>query len=235
MHPVVQRLLALQQVDVKVTGLQRRLDSIPRETQGRRARLDEAEKRLSQATAERDKAELENQELEGKVRAIEGAVRRQVGHRDTAANASTFAAAQHQIDYLTQDKDNLQATQLELMERIKQLGPEIERLQAEVAVARDEFAAFASEAKRLENELRQQSVKIVEERRGVAAQIPEPSLAQYEAMFRTVDGQAVVPLEGDHCSGCYTRIPPNDRAYLLAGSSLVACKSCGRILYVPER
>ena len=44
----------------------------------------------------------------------------------------------------------------------------------------------------------------------------------------------VAPVEGDTCTGCYTSIPPNLRVKLKAGTAVVRCDACQRILYYPE-
>jgi predicted nucleic acid-binding Zn-ribbon protein len=46
-------------------------------------------------------------------------------------------------------------------------------------------------------------------------------------------GVAVVPVEARICQGCYLTLTPNDLMNLQAGN-LVVCKSCQRILYLPE-
>lgn len=234
MHPIVRQLVALQEVDSKVAGVQRKLDAIPRETAKRARILQELRQKRDEVRKTIRSAEEENQELEGRVRALDAAIKRQQEHRDKAANAAAYTAAMHQIEYLSQDKENLQNRQLELMELIEQQAPGLAGLESGLEQAEAEFAAFEAEADKLCRELVGQRESIAGTRQEYLAAIPQPNLVLYEDMFRQHGGHAVVPAEGGYCSGCNTRLTPNDMAYLRSGSTLISCKSCGRILYLPE-
>ena len=57
----------------------------------------------------------------------------------------------------------------------------------------------------------------------------------YEKLFRTKAGRAIVPLEGNHCSGCHMTVTPATLRDAKVGATVVSCEQCGRIVYVlPE-
>ena len=60
--------------------------------------------------------------------------------------------------------------------------------------------------------------------------LPPEALAIYERVVK-VRGNAVVPLEGEYCSGCLERLTRNDIYAVQNLSRIVQCKSCLRILY----
>ncbi len=231
MHPVVEKLLALQQVDSRVAAVQRKLDAIPQETRKREARL-------AALTAERDgvkkrirEIEIRIADLESRVLGIDAAIKKQENYRDQARNASTFEAARLQI--LTEDRERLQTEEMALIEEQEGLQPKLEELERKVSEMDAEFRAYLDEAARLERELREERDRISEERKQFLTEIPPAQMNAYEDLFHSRGGVAVVAVEDDHCSGCYTRITPNDAARLAGGSAVVTCKSCGRFLYLP--
>ncbi len=233
MHPVVEKLLALQKIDSRVAQAQRKLDAVPNETAKRRSAL-------TRLTAERDavknrirEIEVEIKDLEVRVGGIETAIKKQEEHRDNAQNASTFEAARHRIQLLSEDRDQLQSRELTLIEEQEALQPKLQELEEKVAAETEVFEAYLKEAERLEAELREERDRIAASREEYLDGIPPAQLSQYDEIFRSRGGIAVVALESDHCSGCYTRITPNDRAKLGSGSAIVNCKSCGRFLYAP--
>lgn len=234
MHPVVKQILALQQVDEKVARIQKKIDAIPRETEQRSSEIARLEAERDRVAKAIEIAEGENSALEIKVQGIATAVKRQEDHRNKAQNPSTFEAAQHQISYLKLDMDQMQNKQLGLLESIESLSPELEKLREQVAERTAEFGAYKKEAARLHEELVVERDKIAVEREHHVNEIPDHQLAMYRELFETRQGQAVVPLEGEFCRGCYTKITINDQARLAGGSSMVTCKSCGRILYLPQ-
>ncbi|HMQ20899.1 MAG TPA: C4-type zinc ribbon domain-containing protein [Planctomycetota bacterium] len=234
MQAVVQQLISLQQVDNRVAAVQKKIDVIPRETKRRRAELDALLRQRDEFKRAIDEAELENRDFELKVQGLDAAIARQEQHRDQSSNASTFTAAQHQIEYLRQDKEQIQNDQLDLMERIEALTPQLATANEEVAAKQAEFDAYVSEAEKLMQELVVKRDAVASERAQFAAGIPETSLELYSGLFRQWDGSAVVPQENGFCSGCYTKLTPNDKARLMARSGLVTCNSCGRILFDPN-
>ena len=233
MHPVVSQLLSLQKVDQKVAKVQKKLDAIPQEVGQRRATLDQYEREAKEVAKKIEVAELKNRELETQVASIESAITKQETHRDAAQNASTYAAAQHQIEYLKGDKEKLQTEQFEIMELLEQLQPRQGELKELLEKERSEFAEFDGEIKKLEADLTVQRDAIARERDEFLGGVPPEHLTDYESLLRTREGQAVVPVEGEYCSGCYTRVTTNDMARLQGGSSLVTCSACARILYLP--
>lgn len=231
MQLVVQQLISLQQVDNRVASVQKKIDAIPRETAKRRQGLDALIAQRAEVQASIDAAEARNRELEVKVQGLDAAITRQEKHRDESSNASTFTAAQHQIEYLNQDKETIQNEQIELMDRIETLTPQRDDFAAQVDAAQKEFDDYEAEAKKLMAELAAKRDEIAVERKDFIKDIPEGSLELYNGLFKQWSGQAVVPQEGGYCSGCYTKLTPNDKARLVTKTTLVTCNACGRILY----
>lgn len=231
MHPVVQQLISLQQVDNRVAAVQKKIDVIPRETAKRRGVLDALIRQRDEVQQAIDEAESANKDLELKVQGLDAAITRQEKHRDESSNASTFTAAQHQIEYLTQDKEKIQDEQIALMDRMESLTPQRDDFAGQIESAQKEFDDYEAEAKKLMAELEAQRDEVATEREAFVKEIPEGSLEMYRGLFKQWSGQAVVPEEGGYCSGCYTKLTPNDKARLVTKTSLVTCNACGRILY----
>jgi predicted nucleic acid-binding Zn-ribbon protein len=162
---------------------------------------------------------------------IEQNVEKQIQYRDKAANAAIFAAAEHQIDYLRKDKDELQNEQFRFMEKVEQLRPQLQEAEERLAKLRAEFEEFEAEADKLRAELEAQKAEVAEDRAAALEGVNRNELQMYDDIFRMRDGEAVVAAHGDICTGCFTRITPNDAAVLASGSRIVTCKACGRILY----
>ncbi|MFQ5506191.1 MAG: zinc ribbon domain-containing protein [Planctomycetota bacterium] len=226
------QLLSLQKVDAEVARVQKKLDAIPIETKRRREVLTRLETELSTLGKGIQAAEKQLQDLELQVTALDSAIAKQEGYRDRAQNASTFEAAQHQIGYLKADKEKLQADQFKLMGRLDELQPELASCESRLREVQVEFSEYEHEAERLERELLAKRDEIVVKRDEFLGGVPEEHLLGYQSLLETREGQAVVVVEGEHCSGCYTRLTTNDMARLQGGSSVVTCSSCRRILFL---
>ena len=76
------------------------------------------------------------------------------------------------------------------------------------------------------------------EREAIAAEVKagdEDLFDLYEKLFLTKAGRAIVPLEGNHCSGCHMTVTPATLRDAKVGTTVVSCEQCGRIVYtLPE-
>jgi len=236
LHPVVAKLFSLQKIDQKVALAQKKLDSIPKETQERQKKLSKLQEELTRLKDRSTEIEVQVASLETKVGAIETGIKKQEAYLNQASSPSEYEAARHQIRYLQRDREELQNEQLALMEEQEQLAPKITELEAAVAEEKATFDAFLKEADKLKVELEAKKQEVADERRAKAAEIPAEYLARYEEIFVSREGSAVVPAERSYCSGCFTKLTPNDWAMLANGTNkvLVTCRTCGRFLYDPE-
>ena len=70
-------------------------------------------------------------------------------------------------------------------------------------------------------------------RPAMAAAIDKQTLATYERMRTQKAGRAVVAVKGGVCQGCGVTPSNNKLRQARAGTELMTCGACGRILYVP--
>jgi predicted nucleic acid-binding Zn-ribbon protein len=236
LHPVVAKLFSLQKIDQKVALAQKKLDSIPRETEEREKKLKKLEGELGLLRDRCTEIEVQVASLETKVGAIETGIKKQEAYLNQASSPSEYEAARHQIRYLQRDREELQNEQLALMEEQETLNPRIAELETSVEEEKKTFQAFLTEADSLRIELEAKKKEVADERQAKADEIPGEYLARYEEIFASREGTAVVPAERRYCSGCFTKLTPNDWAMLANGTNkvLVTCRTCGRFLYDPD-
>jgi len=116
----------------------------------------------------------------------------------------------------------------------------------------DAKARLAEDRKRIDAELKEidrqcglvdaELADAIREREILERQIPplaekvKPDvLARYKRIRKSKGGgPAVVALNGEGCSGCHMRVPPQSVNEILGGSILLSCNYCGRMLYNPE-
>lgn len=118
----------------------------------------------------------------------------------------------------------------EKVDKLKSGQPELDaglaKTQADLKKAEEVVAAeqemLRSEIDRIEGEL-------VEAEKVLPADIRQA----YDRVVASKGDEAMAPLDGEVCAGCYMQITPNMLNQLLM-SEVVFCKSCGRLLYVPE-
>ncbi len=73
--------------------------------------------------------------------------------------------------------------------------------------------------------------KLQEAREKLASRIDPQLLNRYERVSRSYE-RAIVPVTDNFCTGCFVTLPTSYSS-LHSKSQILACESCGRILYFP--
>ncbi len=123
---------------------------------------------------------------------------------------------------------------LVLIDKIDAQRAEAEELQAALNDAQSIFDAYLEEAAKLDGELRVELAQVSEGRDELLAALPTNLIERYGRVFDARDQLAVCQVDGETCLGCYSSIPPNLQVKLHAGSAVVFCDNCQRVLYYPE-
>lgn len=234
MHPHVKKLLDLQAVDQELLSIRADLDSLPEEEARRRKKLETLQRERDEKKAEADRTQVQCRSMEKSITQGDEEIKKLNERLNTVKNNAEYQATLYQIESVKRERDQLQEECLELMEGLESLRAEVEAAESALESEQKVFEAFQAKAQRLREERRGQVEEVEQRRNQVAEQVPPDLLRDYERLFRVRSGLAVCPVEGSFCQGCYTNITTNDVARLMAGSTVVQCGSCQRILYFAE-
>jgi predicted nucleic acid-binding Zn-ribbon protein len=122
---------------------------------------------------------------------------------------------------------------LEALERIELLQVNIREAEQNVEKARAKLEKVRSEvtdnAARIKGEITRLEAELAEAENN----LPSDFRVDYDRMVRGRGEDAMAAVDGDCCGGCYQHLTPNmlNQVHM---SQIVACKSCGRLLYLPE-
>jgi len=71
------------------------------------------------------------------------------------------------------------------------------------------------------------------QREALTQTLPADIVAQYENLLKTKGGKAVAAIVDDGCEACGLELSPRDMQAVRSATTLLRCKTCGRILYKP--
>lgn len=233
-HPHVKKLLELQKVDQEISSLTRDIDALPAEEAKRKKKLDELERTLTERRVKLQKTELDSRALDKAVRGNDDEIKRLNERLNIVRNNAEYQATLFQIEAVRKDRDVTQDECLKLIELVEVQKAEAATAEAAWAEEKKVFDGFLAEAEKLRAS-RAGAIGEAKQRRGAYTDgIPADLLREYEGLYKTRDRQAVSPVQGSYCQGCYNKVTMNDTARLLGGSSVVRCGSCQRILYLAK-
>ena len=122
---------------------------------------------------------------------------------------------------------------LEAMEKVDVLKAHVPEQRSRVAKAKDELAK-AQQQVRAEEEIAQAETKRLEEElREAENALPDDFRELYQRVVKAKGQDAMAVIEDGSCGGCYQQLTANMVNEINMGR-VVLCKSCGRVLYLPE-
>lgn len=229
----IQRLFALQQIDLSLDTSRKRVREIDaRLTESdalRAARQTDQNVRqhLGQLRVRAKDLELESSALDTQIKTVEDRM-----YSGAVKNPKELGDLQKDATSLRKRKSELDETQLELMLELEQVGQQAADaraglMQIEAEWQRDQAALRAERARLVED-----IAALDEQRKTQRADVPPPDLTAYDQLRSRRHGQAVTPVEDGTCSTCGVELSEHKIARLQREDGLIACGNCERLLIV---
>ncbi len=122
---------------------------------------------------------------------------------------------------------------IELMTRVEEMAVKVQEAEAALAAAKDAAAKWQAEFEKQEPVIRQEITQVEQELKHLETLLAGDVRELYQRALRNKGSSALAPLRGEFCGGCNQHVPLQMRSQLLLGNA-IWCRSCGRLLYLPE-
>lgn len=234
MNPEVAALLEVQADDLRVYGIEDRLNALmPRlaALEQDRHKADDAVRQAKQSVEAEEQRQRELQdrlrqhrELRDKSETLLGQV---TSPREAAAAMAQLEQAKR---FIADEERDLTALQGRLADLRRVVGErehtvtEIQKLQEETR------ASLADDRARLEKELNE----VQADRANRARSVPRNLLQRYDRIRSKRRSTALYPLRGQSCSHCDTAIPVQRHNTMAASGNTELCEGCGVLLYAAD-
>lgn len=230
MESVIEKLLVVQDLDVRIREIEQELKDIPARKNRERTRLASHREALAKAqeAIKATQADLHRLELENKscLEKINKLRQQQV---DLKTNKE-FQSMDHEISRIKEQISSLEDRELGLMDRLDRDRAEFAAKDAEFkreeAVVEGDVKVWDERAAALSADL----AKVRADRKGSAAGIDADWMKHYEPVIARRD-RALVQLRDGVCGGCHMKLPPSVHHATRRHAGKVVCEYCGRLLY----
>lgn len=230
------KILELQDLDMRIQRLQRREVEIPKQ----KSKFEIQRKRLAEELAQSEeklkRLQVEQRECEGEIELKQQQIAKYKGQLLGVKKNEEYSALLHEIELCKKQIGALEERILQTMEEIDAAREHLEEDKKRIA---GELADIDRECVEIDEELAA-AVKEREALEGQRAPILEVAdsgmLAQYRRIRKKIaTGAAVVPISptGESCTGCHMSVRAQIANEVLAGK-VHACAHCGRLLYHAE-
>jgi predicted nucleic acid-binding Zn-ribbon protein len=116
----------------------------------------------------------------------------------------------------------------DIEKEIKAASKKAEEVQAELFRKKD---AIFQEKNKAEEKLKD----IESEKEQLLPKIPSDQMKLYKQISRTKNGIVLSPVTEEFCTMCHMRVRPQMVNELIAGTQIITCENCGRILYYAKK
>jgi len=238
MVEILEKLLLLQERDQRLQTFLHEINGVPAEKSALEKELESARLQLEKDKARAMEIEVERKRLEVEADGKRAQIAKyQTQQLETRKNEE-YAALKHEIERAEKDITTIEDRELEFMQETEDLKPAIAAADAKFNAEKGRVAGLLKTADEKVGVLQGRADEVKVERDALAAEVQaadEDLFELYEKLFRSKAGRAIVPLEGNHCSGCHMTVTPTTLRDAKLGASVVSCEQCGRIVYVvPE-
>ncbi len=229
----VQQLYQLQSLDSEVDRANHQLAEISanlgesKALHQAKAAAEATEKALRQAQTRMQDLTLEVKSLADKIAAQEKAL-----YHGKSLSAKEAANLQDEITSLKRWHSQREELLLEAMVEVEESEQKFDQARQVLSVTQGEWQAEHERLSQTQNALKTKLSELKEQRPVMIKVIDEDDLDEYEDLRQKKGGRAVAVVKDGVCQGCGIAASSSKIQRARAGTELVYCGTCGRILYV---
>lgn len=234
MNPDLRNLIALQDLELNITGLQKQVSEIPEKIQIH-------ENDLARIRSEYDREverlkEFANQRrtFEGEVEMLQTKLSRLKDQLMTVKTNKEYTAMLHEIqmaeDQIRSEEDKI----LDIMEKTEDMESYLRKAEQEMQKKASEIQEEIRKAEESVPRIEAELVALRKEKDSMESSIEADLLARYRRIAKACKGVALAEARDELCSACHVRIRPQMYAELIRTDAIYSCDSCSRILFSRE-
>ncbi|MCX8027820.1 MAG: C4-type zinc ribbon domain-containing protein [Thermodesulfovibrionales bacterium] len=234
MHPVLELLIKLQEIDKEIIKTTNEIDEIPKKISLFQKPVKDAQDALNQEKAKyqslekKKKAqEMDIEESLDKLNKLKSKTADIKSNKEYQAFLKEIETAENNI----RKKENELLDLMEILEDVKKVVNEKEKAFLE------EDKRLKEQQKILDKEIEDKKIRLKELKQQRAAfikNIDEDIYKDYMHLLKISGGIAVAETKKEVCYGCNLHIPPQLYVEIMKGNEILRCPHCRRILFSRE-
>ena len=214
--------------------LQEQIDRTPKQILVQKAKLTRLEEAARENQEAIKKLKVAVHEKEVTLKTTHAQIAKHQAQLNAAASKKEYDALQTEIAADRAKCAQLEEESLTAMAESEERTGKIAELDKAAKLAKEEFARFEKDSGARMESLKKQLAETQARLKEVEAGVPPNVRSVFDRIVKGKGADAFAPVEDRGCGACRTEIIAQQYNELLMGA-FVVCKSCGRILYLPER
>jgi predicted nucleic acid-binding Zn-ribbon protein len=239
---LVENLLKLYRVDSQVRGLRSRVESAERYHTAQKSKHDEIAQLRKELETRKKHVQAHVKNLEVEAAGHDEQLEKFREDLNNSSTAKQYNAVLTELNTVKELRNALEDSVLEEMQRIDDLDKEITDVTEQLAERVKVRDVAESQLAEREQEVGERLAELEAERAVAAEAIPASTLALFDEIAHTHDGEVMAPVEEIDrrrreyaCGECNMHMPFEQVASLMGHlDTIVRCTACSRILYLQE-
>ena len=231
MLPEIEQLLILQDRDRKIRLLRQEQKSAPLERKALEDKLSGAQAQLENVRLKAKEIEVERKKLENEAQTVRDRIAKYQAQKFQTRKNDEFQALSHEIERGEKDIQSIEDRELDLMESAEKQKAIIGDAEKQFAAVKSQFDRQTADIDQKIKAIADQLGEVEKDRAKLAEGVDEDLRDTYDRLIRSKNGEAVVGLQHDVCSGCHMKVTPTTSSKCRSRKEIVHCENCGRILY----
>ena len=231
METEFENLIKLQKLDIEIRNTSVLLDDIPhqiaeidRKSEESLQVVQDAKDNFSQNQKRRRDLESELQDTKEKIAKYKRQLNEVKTNKEYSSLLKEIDETNEKIDSLEEEIIGEMLSADDIEKEIKMATKKADEIQEELAKKKE---AIIQEKNKAEEKLR----KLEDEKEALLPKIPSDQMKLYKQISSKKNGIVLSPVTDEFCTMCHMRVRPQMVNELIAGSQIITCENCGRILY----
>lgn len=237
---VREQLVELSGIDKQINGLRTRLDGATARLNAQQSKLDQIRQQQAEIEDQHKRIKSATHNLETEVAGLDEKIETHRAQMNSVTSNKEYSALLVEINTLKDKKNTLEENVLQHMQAIDQLDAKLADIKARAEDQQKLVDLAQQEVEESKAAVQDRLDTLNEERKKVAADIPDDALKVYGRALDVHDGDAMAMVTCQNkrrneftCESCFMTLPVECVNTLMSSpDELVSCPSCQCILYV---
>ena len=230
-----ENLIKLQKLDIELRNTSVLLDDIPHQIKEIDQKSEESlqlvqdtKNKFSQNQKKRRVLEAELQDKKEKIEKYKRQLNEIKTNKEYSSLLKEIDDTNTKIDALEEEIIGEMLSADDIEKEIKAADKKADEIHAELAKKKE---AILEEKNKAEEKLK----NLDAEKEELLPKIPSDQMKLFKQISSKKNGIVLSPLTDEFCTMCHMRVRPQMVNELIAGSQIITCENCGRILYYKKK
>lgn len=231
MRAHLERLTALQIVDMKIQKMDREKGEIPQRMAALEEEFHKEEAKVLSQRAEMEKLQKERRQKEKDLEEEVDRVKKTEARVFEIKTNKEYQAVLKEMESAKKLNRQREEEILGILEHIEEIQKNLGKNEKNLEAKRKEFQKAIHELKQKADSYEQEMAGEIREREKREKEIPSALLNKYRRLLEKRHGIAIVKVQNGVCQACYMNLRPQLHIELQKQDTLILCPNCSRILF----